>query len=495
MKLGLAARRWRRAIAVAVGFAAVFGAYAILSVHFRRVGLMAPDESYYTLAARLVYEGKLPYRDFAYTQMPLMPYINGFLLRFIGFGLDNHRLVSSIWGALGALALLLAVRQRLGRFEPAFLAVFAFTASPRWCFLQSMGVWCGVAGMLTNLALAAVLWRGRFWPRAVAFGLAGTLTVGCRLSGAPLVALFSLVLFIEASGLRQRLCLAGLFLGLGAVIIGPFAACDPDAFYFMNLGYHLESIETRTLWIKALQGWDVSPAAITVAAISLLAVPRLVAARRTTEIILLASGLVGLVLPLVPESAWGTYISSSVPVAAVAGVVALWTTDLAPSTPHRHVAWLFPIMSLFHIMPLEVPEGAAREVEEIGAFIRNEVPPGPVLTPATIVAVEAGRDVVPGTEMGHFAAWFPWDSARAARYHMTTLPDLARAVEEQVPAAIVLVIEPLGWRVWNFQWAMPAKDAQPELYTKEFEDKVETCYRSVWRTSAMEVFVRRAKGI
>jgi len=61
-------------------------------------GHVAPDESYYTFAARSVWEGRVPYRDFAYTQMPFVPYINGLVMTIIGFGLDNHRLASSIWG-------------------------------------------------------------------------------------------------------------------------------------------------------------------------------------------------------------------------------------------------------------------------------------------------------------------------------------------------------------------------------------------------------------
>ena len=38
-------------------------------------GDLNQDEGWYLYAARLVSEGKVPYRDFAYPQAPLMPYI------------------------------------------------------------------------------------------------------------------------------------------------------------------------------------------------------------------------------------------------------------------------------------------------------------------------------------------------------------------------------------------------------------------------------------
>ena len=34
-----------------------------------------PDEGWILTASKLVYEGKVPYKDFNYTQMPLLPYI------------------------------------------------------------------------------------------------------------------------------------------------------------------------------------------------------------------------------------------------------------------------------------------------------------------------------------------------------------------------------------------------------------------------------------
>jgi hypothetical protein len=483
--------RTRRIAPIVFGFVAVVGIYVAISVHFRHVGLMAPDESYYTLAARSVYEGHVPYRDFSYTQMPYVPYINGFVMSIIGFGLNQHRLVSSIFGGIGLLFIIIALRQRLGSFEPAFAASFLFAASPRWGFLQSMGVWCGIAGMMLNIALAAVLWRGFFRARATVFVAAGVMAVWCRLSAAPILAVLGLIMLIQAPNLKERIYVIALSLVLAALAFLPFYLVDPKSFVFMNWLYHMESQAVRALSLKVRLAWDVAPGAIVVLPIGMLAAPRLFKMKQWTELLLLLAGLVAVVVPMIPSGAWGSYLSSSVPLASVAGVTAIWTGQLAIGNPHRHILWLLPLMSLLHMMPLEVREGSATEVEEMGAFIRNELEEGPILTPATIIAVESGRNVIKGTEMGHFSAMAPWDVERAELFKMTTLPKLVATIEDQEPVAIIIVYQPSGWLVWNFAWALPSMQNQPEENIKALDWVLADCYRPAWRTSTMEILVRK----
>jgi hypothetical protein len=300
-----------------------------------------------------------------------------------------------------------------------------------------------------------------------------------------------LALLVEARSIKARLSLIAACAATSAVAFLPFIISAPNEFYFMNWQFHMESQLEHPLSAKLIQGWDVSPAAVVILAIGLLGTIKLVSRRQWTEIILLATGIVALVVPMIPKSAWGSYLSSSAPIAAAAGAASIWASGMAADNPHRRVLWALPLMSLLHMTPLEVPEGAAREVEEIGAFIRNEVDEGPLLTPVNIIAVECDRDVVHGTEMGKFSAMHPWEAKRAHKYHMTTLTDLIESVEDLEPAAIILIIEPVGWRLWNFEWALPSLESQPEEYIEDFENAVEECYEPAWRTSTMEVFVRR----
>ena len=46
--------------------------------------LIAKDEGFYVVAAQLVSEGRVPYLDFFYPQMPYLPYLYGSFLRLFG---------------------------------------------------------------------------------------------------------------------------------------------------------------------------------------------------------------------------------------------------------------------------------------------------------------------------------------------------------------------------------------------------------------------------
>lgn len=483
----------KKAVVVILALALLFGCYCVMSTHFRRVGLMVPDESYFTLAAQEVWQGRLPYSDFAYTQMPHLPYLNGLAMQLTGIGLNSHRLVSSVWGALGILAIFLALWQRLGSIEPGLAAAFAVAASPRWCFLQAMGSWCGATGMLLSFTVAALLVKGSIRWRSYLFAVFGTLAIGCRLSSAPVVAVLAIGFLLEARDLGTRLKFLALCFSLGALTILPFVVPDPEAFLFFNWHFHMESLMERPIPVKAMQVWDIAPAALTILAVGLLAGRRLLVEKKWTEAILLLAAVVGIIAPMIPKSAWGSYIASSAPVAAAAGITAFWAGGMAKQNPHRHVIWLFPLMSLFHMTPLEVTEGAATDTEEVAAFIATEAPEGPILTPANIIAVEAGRRPLAGTEMGKFSALHPFEEDRALRFHMTTLPLIIQSIRDQTPAAIVLLIEPSGWRLWNFEWALPYFQRQPESLIEQFKNTVADCYQPVWRASTMEVWLRKTE--
>src|SRR5690348_12080248 len=49
--------------------------YLAALVYYATVRRVDADEGFYTTAARLVWQGKTPYRDFFYQQAPLLPYV------------------------------------------------------------------------------------------------------------------------------------------------------------------------------------------------------------------------------------------------------------------------------------------------------------------------------------------------------------------------------------------------------------------------------------
>src|SRR5207247_743279 len=85
-------------------------AYAVLSLVFVFRGRLNADEGWYLYAGRLVWRGNLPYRDFAFPQMPLTAYVYG-LPQTIHASLTLGRVTSMVFG-VAAVALFVRVAWR-----------------------------------------------------------------------------------------------------------------------------------------------------------------------------------------------------------------------------------------------------------------------------------------------------------------------------------------------------------------------------------------------
>jgi hypothetical protein len=481
-------RFWLRVALSVLGLAIVLGLYGWFVARYLDGTELNADEGYYAVAARSVLEGKLPYRDFGYTQMPLLPYVNGLAMRVVGFGVIEQRAVNATWAGLGLLVLVLALRMRLGRLEPGIVAAFTVVASPNWISFQVMGKSYGAAGFFLACSAAAVLVRGPIPRRAVALAVAATLAVGCRLSSGPVVVLLGLSLLLEARGWRMRLLAAGLPVALGALALLPFLLAAPENAIFYTWTYHMQSTFMRRSLAQALEWWKTAPAAILVLATGLFGLPVLARRRMWTEALLLLAGVAGIVLPMIPQSAYGEYVNPALPLASSAGMLAFWSVGEAQGNPFRHVAWVLPALVLFQTLPDVVPGRTSASLDRAAAYLRAEVPAGPILTPVPMVAIEAGRAVIPGTEMGMFAAMGPQDRPLAKRLRLTTLPDLARVVEARQAAAVVKMP---GAAVWNFRWQVPTLHRQPPGAYSRFEQALAKNYELGRRAGNLEILVPR----
>src|SRR6201984_2903278 len=67
------------------------------------------DEGFYTSAARLVWEGKTPYKDFFFQQAPLLPYLYSWIWAVHPRSLVAMRMLSAACGGLEVLLLGLAL--------------------------------------------------------------------------------------------------------------------------------------------------------------------------------------------------------------------------------------------------------------------------------------------------------------------------------------------------------------------------------------------------
>jgi len=190
-------------------------------------GALNQDEGWYLYAARLVAEGKLPYRDFFFTQGPALPFVYA---RFAALwsvpdgllhGILAGRVLTACLGLLATGFGVLLVRRLVPpqRAGAAGLSVFAmlacnlyhvyFTAIPKTYALGSLFVLGGFWLLATGLQSG--VWRFLAIPAA---GFALALATGTRIS---------LLLILPVTGVGLLLCFrrfgwAFLWFGLGGAL-------------------------------------------------------------------------------------------------------------------------------------------------------------------------------------------------------------------------------------------------------------------------------------
>ena len=217
-------------------FLAAFG-FVVLAFAAVWLGALNQDEGWYLYAARLVSEGKTPYRDFFYTQAPVMPVVYAaFTSIWNSFGLLGARILTISFGALG-LAFFCASAARLvapDRRALAALAVFLllgsnlyhlyYIAIPKTYALASLFVAIGF--FLLTFARPSTLRGGVF---AFASGLSLAFACGTRISLGVILAVVGFSLLFSFSRMRWTFLWFGLGGAFDLVVVYGFFLCDPTA--------------------------------------------------------------------------------------------------------------------------------------------------------------------------------------------------------------------------------------------------------------------------
>ncbi len=230
-------------------------AYLVGLTYFARARAIDDDEGFYSSGARLVREGKIPYRDFFFNQAPLVPYVYstvwGLRPRSLVAMRTLSALLSAIAVALWGICLLRAKRLS----TPVALATFASVLlNPYWIYWNSVVKTFALANLLMTVGViclyAAAQTDRRRW-----YILAGVALGGCasaRLLYGPLVAMLFLWLlnWDRRSPLRGTsrtfAYFTGSVCGLIPLILtfslAPAAILfDNVRYYSMQSGYHLEA--------------------------------------------------------------------------------------------------------------------------------------------------------------------------------------------------------------------------------------------------------------
>jgi hypothetical protein len=170
--------------------ALLLGTVFIAVAHLR---LIDGDEGFYLLAAKLVFHGKVLYRDFFYTQMPLLPFVFGSWMRIAGETWSSARLLSALFATTLGCLLYCHVTRNTGSWRAGCLAALLFASSTPVVVWFTTVKTFSISTLLLFGAYMAV-WQGSGkWALALS-GLLFALSVDCwlYLAGTAPVLLFSI---------------------------------------------------------------------------------------------------------------------------------------------------------------------------------------------------------------------------------------------------------------------------------------------------------------
>lgn len=197
-------------------FAALLVAETALFTWF---GVVNRDEGWYLYASRLVFEGKVPYRDFSYFQAPVLPYLYGLPQVLFGPSLIVGRITSAVFVFVAAAAIVASAELLGGRrarvwalallcANPVLLSLCTLARSEAatvaacslavYCFLRYRDGWRALvaapallllaAGIRSPLLIACALATAYIWWRARASVRGRALAAGVLLAELLLIA-------------------------------------------------------------------------------------------------------------------------------------------------------------------------------------------------------------------------------------------------------------------------------------------------------------------
>lgn len=110
------------------------------------------DEGFFTVAARNVWRGMRPYRDFLFLQMPLMPYVYAPWYAMFGFSIEAGKILGALF-ATASVALTVAACYRLAGFWSAAIAGFLWLSSIHVAYDLSAVKTLSLCNLFVSLAI------------------------------------------------------------------------------------------------------------------------------------------------------------------------------------------------------------------------------------------------------------------------------------------------------------------------------------------------------
>jgi len=432
-------------------------------------GYMNNDEGWYLYASRLVYDGKLPYIDFSYTQSPLLPYIYGIPQLLFGPSLYMGRLTSLFFGLLTCVFTAKLAEKLVGKMG-AVIALALLCSSLTTIYYFTIVKTYALTSFLIIFSLYLSFGSNRRNPLKIMLPIfVMCLAVGVRLSVLP--ALLLLMLYLVYTE-RKNIGAVVLGISTGLVTCGilfvPLLLMNKDVSIFNLIGNHVASLEYRGLGaiLRQKASTVVELVRVYFTIVALVVVGLILhfygcskSSTGNTKYYLLLFLIVLSVcaVQLIPTPTYVEYGVILVPVVSILaafGFNKIYTHSI--ENPIRNTLLL--IMTLVILIPtiltgfkdvrlgLGEEEKPISQIEEMGYYIKSHTPAdGNLLAFSTYVAIAADRKVLPGFEMSIFSYYADWSTDKAREYHVINRDLLNEYIESKSAAAIMLTPFEIEW--------------------------------------------------
>ena len=225
---------------------AVMASWLALTALNAWFGELNQDEGWYLNAAKLLTEGRVPYRDFAFTQAPMLPLVYSWVFTWVGhYGLLGGRIVTALLGALGSLlAVWLAMRSGPRHIQrlTGGLGLILIAMNVYQSYFTTVVKTYALSGMFLAGGLAMLSFVGR--TKGLRAAMAGGFLLACatatRISLGAALALGGLYLLVFQRRLKRWVWLdyaIGGALGLALTLL-PFWMLGREGFVFGVVQYH-----------------------------------------------------------------------------------------------------------------------------------------------------------------------------------------------------------------------------------------------------------------
>ncbi len=456
---------------------AVTGIHLISACWHILYGGQNSDEGFYAIAARSVWQGDLPYRDFGYTQTPLLPYINGLVMQITGFGLFEQRAINGLWGALTLLlGSLWLARRTSSAWAIGFAAIFSLSAP--WMYFIHLGKTYAFIGLVA----VAALWVYTEWVpgarKAGTLAFLGVLGAGCRLPIAPYFAALWIAAVVELPAHSGKALLRPVLYSFmwPAVLVLPFYLVAPESAYFWTSGLHQAATLDRVWRLPGYVIIALAPAVWLALLVGLIHAGYRPKVHRRADLVAAAATLVGLACNLLPRGVFEEYGVPLLPSLGLVAATGLWQAGSArpwirfPLVPvvlvalnlGAGVALQWRVMpaerrytwSMF--LPLNAPAynySLPASLAQARRAVEHYLPPGdPFVGPVIILAAETGRIVPRRLRMGPFTATADFQAPKAHRLNLTTIAELESYFTD--PGVPLLAFSKMPYL--NYSMSMPS---------------------------------------